>query len=220
MPYLQIKNCSTTKEIGTYPQTRGVPRGYTFKWFDQEDSMTNLENDTFPKVIPDLTFEIDDKGKLTDVISPSNLSARGFLFNEQVRKIFNSFHLPNHKIYNALMKHKSEILNYFWLHPVKSDLIGVDFKKSKFIITNFAFIEQSEIDITSEEDYFKKLSALSFKHIRVKQLVLTEAFQRETYDLFFFPYIHSYFFISERMAKSIKESKVSGFSIKEQNIIS
>jgi len=219
MKYYIIKTSSVTKEIGTYPQTRGWPKGYTLKWFENKDSMTNLENDAFPKYIPNLTFELDDKGKLTDVISPSNLSARGFLFNEKVRKIFKQFHIPNYKIYNATMKHKLDTLPYFWLHPVKNDLIGVDFKKSIFAITNYAFIEQSEIEIASEEEYFKKLKSLSFKHIRAKKLEFSDAFKMQNYDLFFFPYIHSYFFASEKMVSIIKENKISGLSIKDQTIL-
>lgn len=217
--YYLISNSTKKKEVGYYIQTKGLPPGYTVKWFENSNSMTKLSNNCFPEKIPDLIFELEDKAILTDVVSASNIRARGFLVDQPVKDVFNKHNLIEHRYYPALLLANNCKLDYYWFHPVKKDLKGVDFLNSKFIITDAAFTKIQNIDIASQEDYNAKKQEMRFKHIRAEKIQLTESCINESPDLFFFPLIHSNFFVSDILVDEIKEMGITGFSIEEQNIL-
>jgi hypothetical protein len=218
--YYIISNSTDESIIGKkYPQTKGIPQGYTFKWYDSENSMTRLTNKEYPNFKPDLKFELEEKAILTDVVSVGNISCRGFLLNDKLKPLFETFNIIDYKFYDSELKYQNDWINYFWFHPVKNNLNGVDFYKSKFIITNLAFIKKADVEINSLDDYEKAREENKWKHIRVEKLILTDEFKNKELDLFFFPLIHSYIFVSDRMVNLIEKNSITGFNIEKQNII-
>lgn len=121
MKYFLVANSTNNQIIGKkYPQCKGMPSkmGLTFKWFEQPNSMTKLTNDEFPNFEPELIFELEEKALLTDVVSPSNILAKGLLVNERVKNIFSHFKLMEHRYYPATLivegKKKNTSGYIFW----------------------------------------------------------------------------------------------------------
>lgn len=220
-------NLTTDKEIigkSGYPQCKGIPKslGLDFSWFDKPNSMTNLDNDDFPDFKPDLIFELEDKAILTDVISPSNISAKGFLINNKLKSILDDFNLMEHKYYDATVISKGVNNRYFWLHFKDCDekyLGGINFDNSSFYISNLAFVKTDDIEIKSYEDFWEKKMSLSMKHILGSKIKLSENIQKQNLDLFYLPYILNDYLISEKLYKSIIANEITGFEIKEQSIV-
>lgn len=225
MEYYFLSNSADKDIIGSkYPQCKGLPNGdkYNYKWFEQPNSMTNLTNDEFPNFELDLIFELDRGAKLTDVISPSNISAKGFLINEKVKNIFDQFNIMEHQYYPATLIYKEKKLNYFWLHfkEIEEEYLGnVDFINSKFYISNLSFTKIDDIEISSYVDFWNKKMNLSMKHIRAERIKLNSNFRNKCNDLFFISYVVSNYFCSHNLRDKIIDNKITGLEIKPQNIL-
>lgn len=225
MKYLFISNSGDEKVIGKkYPQCKGMPsgKGLTYKWFEQPNSMTKLSNENFPDFEPDLVFELEEKAILTDVVSPSNISAKGFLINQRVKDILSHFNLMEHQYYPATLIVRGDRLQYYWLHFKDCEekyLSGVDYLKSSFCIANLANKKINDIQISSREDFWDKKMNLPMKHIRVEKLVLTEKVENRGLDLFYIPYIHFCLFCSDRLIDVLKAYTIRGFDYKDQSIL-
>lgn len=218
MKYFSLTNSTDEKEVGKiWPQCDSVPDGYKYtELIEGPNSMTELDNDEFPNENPNLIFGLHRKAKLTDVISPSNISAVGLLVNEKVKAILEDFNLIEHRYYPAIIKDRGPDHKYYWLHLVKSDLFGVDFKQSKFEITNLANKPEANIKINSWEHFIERNKDIGLKHIRAKKLIIEPEAQK---DLMYFPYIYSFMFVSEELALELAAQKITGLEIAEQDIL-
>jgi len=225
MEYYILSNSTDEKIIGKkYPQCKGIPSdmGLTSKWFEQPNSMTKLTNDEFPDFEPELIFELEEKAILTDVVSPSNISAKGFLVNEKVKSILSDFTLMEHKYYPAILIFKGSKLPYYWLHFKENEntfLGGIDFPDSIFKITNLAFMKIDDVKILSYDDFWNKKMALPMKHIRAEKIVLESKLYEKKIDLFYISYITSCFFVSKNMKMEIEMNNITGFEIQNQNVL-
>lgn len=218
MKYFSLTYSTNEKEVGKiWPQCDSVPEGYNYKeLLEGPNSMTNLTNDEFPNEKPTLIFGLHKKAKLTDVVSPSNISAIGLLINDKVKNILDDFNLMTHKYYPAIVKELEFQYNYYWLHFVKSDLLGVNFEESKFEITNLANKPLANIKINSWEHFVERDKNIGLKHIRAKKLIIEPEARK---DLIYFPYIYSFMFVSEDLALELAAQKITGLEIAEQTIL-
>jgi len=220
MKYFILSNSTDEKEIGNdYPQCKGVPKGYSFKWYDNPNSMTELSNDFFPKNTPNLIFELKETAILTDVVSPNNINARGFLVNQKVKNILCNYKLLNHQFYNADVIVKNKIYKYYWVHFVKKDLTGINFKKSYFIEADLFDDKVKNVTVNSLENYItcKNNRDSKFNRIIIESLKLNEDIL--PLDLFFFPMIHSNMIVSQKLLNKIKECNIKGLKYKEASFI-
>ena len=161
MEFYNFKNAVTRKKVGHYVQTKGFVDGYDMYG---PHSMWKLNDEEFPNFVPDLRFDLEEKAKLTDVVSASNISARGFLINEKVKNIFESCKLPEHRYYDATINVNGEIHKYYWLHLLYNDLSLVDFPNSSFYLTSIGD-NLGSVPVQSVDDYFLKLKELTFLRI-------------------------------------------------------
>lgn len=225
MKYYFISNSGDEKMVGKkFPQCKGMPSGMglTYKWFEQPNSMTKLTNEEFPNFEAELIFELEEKAILTDVVSPSNISAKGFLINQKVKDILGHFNLMEHMYYPAPLTVKGMKLPYYWLHFKDNEekyLSGVDYSEALFSVTNLAYAKIEDIQILSRDDFWSKKMNLPMKHIRVEKLKLTDEIQNQELDLFYIPYIHSHFFCSDRLVEVLKAYNVTGLEIREQIVL-
>ncbi|MCB0429294.1 MAG: hypothetical protein H6585_12095 [Flavobacteriales bacterium] len=219
-----ILTCSTKEEVvgKSYPQCKGMPSGYGFtkEWFEKSNSMTKLNNNAFPNAQPELLFELEEDANLTDLLSPSNISARGLLLSQRAKEVFENSTMIEHKFYPASVKFNEKNYKYEWLHLVKGDLFGVDFSASSFQVTNLAFVKINDLKLSSYDEFLKEKSELKMKHIRASRLILDKDYAKNSYDLLMFPFIHSNIFISKRLVNQIETKGLTGFSFIKQNILS
>ena len=221
MKYYILSNATDEKEIGKiYPQCKGVPKGYSFDCYNEANSMTKLSNNEFPKEKPALIFELEKKAKLTDVISPSNISARGFLINKKVKNLLCDLKIIEYKIYPATLFANKQVLDYYWFHPIKNDFVGIDFKNSEFIETNLMMYKIKNVQVNCIEDYntCSQNKQKKFNLIITEKLVLKEEYKK--LDIFFFPLIHQDLIVSDKTIDSIQNNSITGFKYKEVDFIS
>jgi hypothetical protein len=214
MEYYILSNATEEKIIGKkYPQCKGMPSGLglTSKWFEQPNSMTKLTNDEFPNFEPELIFELEEKAILTDVVSPSNISAKGMLVNEKVKNILSNFTLMEHKYYPATLIHKEQKLNYYWLHFVKKDLIGLDLDKSIFYKSMFGIDKGGYVKFSS---YQNGLQILRHEDcfIMPEKLVFNAAYEQSLNQVFYLP-IPNRIIIREDVVDSFKTNKIKGVTL-------
>ena len=196
--------------------------GYTKAWLERPESFSKLTNEDFPDFEPEFIWELEKKAFLTDVVSTSNMPANGFLINQKVKDILSHFNIMEHKIYPATLIVNGDRLEYFWLHFKDCEekyLGGIDYGKSTFSITNLVYRKIQDINLESRDDFWKEKMNLPLKHIRADKISLTNELKKEEKDLFYIAYIHSDYFVSERLLELLKTYKVTGLEIKEQSIL-
>lgn len=225
MSYYFISNSSDEKIVGKkIPQCKGIPSsmGLNSKWFDKPNSMTKLTNEHFPDFEPELIFELEEKSNLTDVISPSNISAMGFLINQKTKDVFDKFNLMEHKYYTATLIVKGIPTIYYWLHfKENSDyfLSNIDYDKSTFHICDLAYSKISDIEINSYSDYLDKKRNLQMRYISCSKLFLKDEILKMEYDLFYIGHMFLHCFASFKLVEAITKYNISGLEIKEQQIL-
>lgn len=214
MEYFLISNSTDKKEVGHYIQTKGLPDGYTSKWFDAPNSLTKLTNDDFPKQDPDLIFELEPKAKLTDIVSASNISARGLLMNEKTKNIFEQFNLPEHKFYPATLIVKSNKLQYYWLHIINNSLDDIDYQKTEFYLYSYSDGKLDTIEISSTEDYNNQwMNTDGVDRIKSDNIIIKYNSTLKNKDLLLFGELHNNILISKSMASILNSSNISGVDI-------
>lgn len=216
--YYKLKNAITRKQVGIQFQTKGFVDGYDI---DGPNSRVHLDYDVFPSFVPDLRFELEEKAKLTDVVKPDNISAKGFLINEKVKNIFDQCNLPEHRYYEAsLLDHDGHILPYYWLHLISNDYQMIDFEKSVFRKSVFSLKSsdiksESIIQVKDLNDYQEK--NLELKHESYVVLDILKVSNISNFDMLYFSKLDIRFaYISEKLATMLKKAKVTGIDIIEE----
>ncbi|MFY9309461.1 MAG: hypothetical protein WAQ28_10485 [Bacteroidia bacterium] len=212
MKYYTLTNSTNLKEIGYFIQTIGSidANGQDVKGIN---SRVKLNQFTFPSFVPDLRFKLENKAILTDVISTSNIHAKGFLISNGFKNLLFDFNIIEHKFYPSSVIANNISYDYYWLHLVKNNFNGIDFSNSTFYNTAIFGSRLTRITISSYDDYIEQCKRISnLNRIVVTKLVLTESFLSMNYDLFFFPYIHDFVIASEELISTIKKHKISGLT--------
>lgn len=225
MEYYLMSNDTDEKIVGEeYPQCKGIPSkmGLTYKWFDQPNSMTKLTNDDFPDFEPKLIFELEEKAILTDVVSPSNISAKGFLINQKVKDASVQFNLMEHKYYPATLIVQNDKLQYYWVHFKGNEdyfLNNIDFKKSVFYIGNLARWKEADIALNSIEEYKEARKNIGFKTINFEKLHLSNSFKKNPKDLFYIDSLLNDFIISDTLRNKLQVLSITGLRVSKPNFI-
>ena len=211
MEYYTITPSTNNKEVGHYIQCKGIIEGETYKWFESPNSMTKLDNDSYPNSKPDLRFELEDKAIFTDLISTSNISAIGLLVSPKLYNLIGSFKLSEHKIYKAEVSKGNQSESYFWIHFVKSDLKGIDLINSVIFLSEFGFDKSKYIEI---RDYEEGLSVMreSGDFLNFEKIIL--ASDNSLGEMFFLP-IPNKIIASENVAHKLVEGKITGINLEK-----
>lgn len=219
MEYYLVSNSADKKEVGHYIQCKGIPEKFAgeIDFFKRPNSMTHLSNDFFPNIAPNLVFELEEKAILTDIISTSNIPARGLLVNLKTKDLLSKLKLAKHKFFPAIVIVNNLEHKYFWLHFVKKDFKDINLKKSKFYLSKFGFDKGNYVSFNSYNealDIKRKINAF----IRPETIVFDNNVT-DFYDIFYLPLIGQ-ILISETGKNTILDYKVSGILIKTLNLIS
>tara|TARA_B100000609_G_C17068546_1_gene357841 strand:- start:55 stop:699 length:645 start_codon:yes stop_codon:yes gene_type:complete len=205
--YCLLDTSIDRKIVGCYTQTMGVPDGFTFKMYDKPNSMTKLNNKEFPKENPELIWQMEPKAKLTDVVSASNITARGLLCNDKVRDILEKHKLCEHRFYPATLIYQNSVFDYHWFHPIEQDLDIIDFEKSEFAITDYFRDSLNELIIRNMKDFKYKFDNKAKGTI----ISLTKLIAKVKYDISIFSYIlHDDFIISINFKNYLEHHRIKG----------
>lgn len=214
MDYFIITNSVGTEETGNvYPQTDGIEGEKTFS---NDNSFHVFNHHGFPSHFENSDIiKIHHTSKLTDFISSAIITAHGFIVNERVKQIFESFSIINHRFYNIKIKYRNIInTDYYWFHMYWENALSfIDYEKSVFEIKRFSD-SFGEIEIESESDLIFKKGQLRPKMITPKKLVLRNPGK----DIFYSP-TGIEVIISEVVLDKLEKEKITGFETRKLEII-
>lgn len=211
---------STGDDVGNvFPQTDGLPIGYDR---DSETSMTKLRSHEFPRVAPDLRFNLAPKALLTNVVGVGNVVAVGLLVDEKLRRILDEFNIMRHAFYDATVMAHGIRYRYYWLHIVPEDHSGIDFKRSRFATYEASFFQLgkiSNVECGSEEELIHHID--NTPGFGLEKIMLTPEFMAKQYDMFFFPRISTnpVIIISDRLCQRLIEEEITGIVIMRQDVV-
>lgn len=208
--YYTIKLSTDAKKIGCFPQVDCLTQFHAHQ----------LKYGRFPDFNPELSFELEKKAKLTEILSQATISADGLLISEKVKDILEKHDLLDHRFYSASVKdQKGKSHPYFWLHLVAKPeyLNWIDFPNSKFLlekgIRNF-----ENISINSKEEYDQKVREANdmetLADIVVDKIVCTPLFNNKL-SLFVFPKIDNRIFVSSDLKEELVSGSITGIEFTE-----
>jgi hypothetical protein len=205
--YHIIKNDLNDKVVGKdYPQVNCLTMNQAHL----------LQSWLFLDPEPELKLELKKKAILTDVLSDATINASGFLINEKLKNILESFKLIRHKFYLASVKAKAENFDFYWLHLSEPEITkSLDYQNSTFFRTEYTFREEP-IELHSLEDYNKIKSQdndASFG-VELDKIVVSNSFDKEL-DMFTFLPFDSNIYISEKLKHALLKNNITGFRIEE-----
>lgn len=218
MKYYVLSHSAEKNEVGDWPQADSTEVNHISE--NDPKSRANLSNEHFPEVGPSLDLKLSKKAKFTDIVSTSNITARGIFVSEEVKKSLEKFKIMNHKFYPGSVLVKEERKIFYWLHIVNDSLKGIDFEKSKFAEYDICGdVERSGIIWRSEKElYSMSLECDGLNYIGAGEIVLKEEYRK--FDIFLFPNIHRDIIISEAVLNDLKANGFSGYRIREADFMS
>lgn len=212
--YLRLSNSTDLKVIGRqYPQTDYINLGlaHSLKFHELSNNPINFER-----------IELYKSSKLTDNISTAAISAHAFVLSKRALDVFRQFDLGEYKIYPATIFHKG-IANEFGVLHFTNDLQGeLDFKKSKFHVSNILGSYEFDIPINSQDDYEKKRQLVKnaeypgtekWWYVNLKYGLFKNGKDTKTPDLFTIFSSSDNPYISAELGQAIIDNKLTGFQI-------
>jgi len=208
MGYYSLSHSIETEQIGKeYPQIQSI--GGTIK-ADASNSIYNVYNE-MPDFTPNLNYlEVHNNAKLTDVVSAS-ITSKGFIVNDKVKIILESFNLPLHKFFPATLAHKGVLNDNFYWFFYSGDLSDfIDYSNTDFLLVD-SFGERKEISINSKKDLktiynnTSTLNKIRSTGIKYKDSIKLDLFESHLAD--------SRTFISDKLKRILEENKVTGIQI-------
>ena len=203
--YFKLDTSAEIKSTGTFPQVS----------CSTQFEAHQLKYNEAPGFAPSLSFKLEKRAKITDVLSQAAISADGLIVSEKVKRLLSNFKLIEHFFYPIEIEVKTD-LQYYWLHLVAplSNLDWVDFTNSSFFLKK-GLRNIGEVALSSIEDYKeKKKEQGSLIRIKASKLVLGESFNRSL-DLFVLPRFGTSIYISEKLKSQIIENNISGIELHE-----
>ncbi len=205
---------ATTGEV--YPQ---ISQHKNWLWLNSR-FLAGLPYDVLPETNYILdSFCLDKKAKLTDFLTDKTLHW-GFIMSNHVKQIFESFQLPPHKFFKAIVEAGDTVFNnYNWFFPAGNIQGLIDFRKSIFQISH-RFLPK---EIVTSGATFKDFSDIKRfenhnSHLRVhgQSIYFIEKIK---YDIFLIGGFSFDWIISDRLKTHLEKSRISGFVTKKINWI-
>lgn len=203
--YFEISAAVGTKETGMAYPSIVYPNEVDN---DSDFSIHKLDSRAFPDFTPLLEFKLNKGAKICDMMSNAS-AAKGFFVNEKLLHILSKFELCPHKIYDAKIMVKDQMLNYFWVQFVWPESIDyVDYPNSEFYTKTLIegkFVTQY-YQFNSFKDRQKKVDELGayflIKNKRIK-------FLPHNYDLFVSHLTHE-LYCTQTVKNVIEQNFITG----------
>ena len=215
MSYYIFKPAVATNETGSaYPQIQKMRPGYDY---DAKNSVHALSREykSFPSYEPDLNyFVLNGRAKLSDLLSVAVIS-RGFLISPKLKSIFEQFTIAEHKFYPAIIYHKKEFHNYYWMHIICDLTDAIDYPKSTFFVYLTYAQDLGNIKIDSKEDLINKEAKIKADNpdktitIWAKDLIFIDSTIPKL-DLFKIGTFDSNYYISTKLYNALVDNNITG----------
>jgi hypothetical protein len=220
-----LKHAVATEETGPFnPQIEKVLPELDY---NSQESVYRLFDSfySFPERDPKIDCAILKKGaKITDLLSSTVFSFQGFLINQKLRSVFESFVIPNHRYYKVPIKHGNDIFQYDWLHMLylhaglpfnEIEERNIVFDQSNFFIEKH-LVKVSDVNVASVQELKEASTSLPLsRSIKASMLTLRSTFLNETPDFFCIPLISNHWIIKEAVRVRIIEKGITGVDIHE-----
>lgn len=209
--YYKIEN-KTDSEVGNiFPQVSCINHQLAHA----------IHFDEFVSFDQELSFQLQSKAKLTDVLSQASISACGILISERFSDIISNYTLANHRLYRALVTdHKGKYHKYFWLHFVDNELkFSVNYSKSTFYWTRSTF-RKGILELDSYEQYLKlKSENGSLWGVDIDTVVLNRSKYQNLDMISCIPFDIGVY-LNETLKENLENEKITGINfIDAPNIV-
>lgn len=220
MKYYLTSHILKKSITGTYGQTRPAPKGADRGWFGDPFNFTQIKRGEFPNFKPKAYFELEEKGKYSDIVVIHNTDTKGFLVSSRVKNLWEKFNIFSCRYYPAqLVAENDEVRDYFLFHMAAHELEGINYDKTSF--NNHDEILEDREDGTQIFGQ-KKLTNLIERlghNIWMNKIYFNPEFPN--YDLFYLPFFMTgdKFFISQKLVDAMNNEKITGLKYSDQNFI-
>lgn len=207
MRYYQMNYSTNKKEIGDFPQSQTMSKGYNY---GAPNSVYNLDYWRKITIEPSLdAFELSKKAKILDYMSAVTISF-GLIITDRFRKVLSGFNCdPDYQVFDLKFVRGIDSWNYIYYFNYSIRTEYISFKDMSFFETSIIGTDPKPININSFEQ-FKNYNIPVNKSIMPDQLIL----ENPEYDLFRLSNPALGYYVSERLMNAIKEAGMTGIDFK------
>jgi hypothetical protein len=216
MKFYGIKETTSLKEIGEFPQIQNMSNGYDF---DASNSVYQLHaaRNTVPKFEPNLdSFVLHSSAKLTDVLSASPISGMGLILSAKSKNILDRYNLIENRYYPASILFQNQLIKneYYWFHLVSTLDRNIFFSQSYFKRSGGDSLVLNDYNhYLRERERLGKFVIIKASKMKMKMNDVAK------YDLFMIPKLDSIIYVSERLKNELINSGVTGLEFFEMDNI-
>lgn len=164
-------------------------------------------------------FEVKNKAvNLTDILSSSFTTFRGFVISKKLLEIFIDSNIGDYKTYDITLKRNDKIISdYKYFHLISNMQELVSYQKSEFIYKEFdkeSYLKGTINSYQELQDFFlKNVRLQSGKDLTPKKIVLKKEFPKDL-DMFNVNIYGEYdIIVSEKLRDKIIEAKCTGVEL-------
>lgn len=169
--------------------------------------------------ITTLICELEDSGRLNDVLCKGSISADGFLISEKVKLILESYRLCKSSFYSVDLCFKKEKYRYWFFHIYDNLINELDFSKVFFEIRDSFFddVVHSEKKFLDYEDFrnFRKQNKDEFHDYITPRYIFKN---NPRFDLFQIGVIDDKVYLTNELVEVMKREKVTGILFNEADL--
>jgi len=202
------------EKVGCYPQATTI--GGTIN-LNEPNSIWHVEHNKLPSFIPNLNhIPVRNCAKLTDFISWVPISF-GFIVSQKAKEVFEQFDLGIHAFYPARVVHKQKTYdNYFWLLWEFPDVLpNIEYIKSKFYLGDMDDKKIKDLNINSSNDLIQITESIEDLVSIIPELLSINDKFLSNFDVMKLPFEHYPKIITQKLAQSLEENKITGIRIRE-----
>lgn len=202
----------------------GIQSYFSPNFVEEKEKLMN--KDLYSKI--DLkkikSIELDEKAKLTDVVSHGTLTLEGLIVSSRFKQIVEKYKLLDINFVDISFNTQEEIKGYYFMFFNSNLTHDIDYDKTKFGIEKVSlFSDNSSITpVDSEENNIEGLTKLTkeyagsarYKVVSIDKYVFKEPIVS---DVFRIGHFDKSFYFSENVYNELFDSRLTGFYFKESN---
>ena len=160
-----------------------------------------------------ILFTLEPEAKITDILSQASISSYGLMINDKVKNCLSNYKIIHNHTYACTVIDGKHKLQYYWFQIYDSKILNtINYKESKFYLTEFGFRE-SNVTLTSFEDFEQhKIRLGKMWGFGADFIKFTNAFDYSL-DMFYIPYFGKSIYISDKLAATLIDNKITGMEL-------
>lgn len=209
MNYFRINHSIDLKEVGKYPQAQHPVD--VLEKRPEDPFLTNFSDiDKLPDNVFSPIHALEEKAKLTDLVSYVAHSSYGLIISEKLKNVLLPHIDNNAQFINSPVFYKHELQDYSLLHFYVFSFYNLDFQRSEIWKMKSLWDKESMLQLKNDNDLLLAIEKYQYPlGVKIDQVVIKTDVSEH-----FFTLHHVYggvgYYVSEKLKNAIEQAGCTG----------